>query len=81
MRPASCKKCMTVVDLDIVPAKESEHGAQARGGENFRAYDQRDFMCPRCGALIEREINGEVVESKGADPRAVKVFVTASDDE
>lgn len=68
----SCKKCMAVVDTDNAPFSETKYGP----GAGLPAYVQRDVTCPKCGGLLERQIDGKVV-TNGPDPR-VKVEAKGS---
>jgi hypothetical protein len=70
---ATCPGCLTVVDLHASKARKLKFPARAgRVG-----FVQTDVMCPRCGGLVSRKIDGKTVRAKGEDPRSKIAAVEA----
>lgn len=73
----TCPVCKAVVDLAVLTSHESEHGPRA----GLVGYSQADTLCPNCGALVERRIDGTLVQANGPDPRAEIAAVVLPDAE
>lgn len=61
----SCKACRNVIDLDNAPVTHAKFPPT----DGRKSYVQDDVMCPQCGGLVLRKIDGEVVRADEPDPR------------
>lgn len=65
----TCPACFQVIDVLALPSIAIQ--APARRG--LPGYDQVDRMCPACGALVSRTIDGEAIAGDYVDRRREKL--------
>lgn len=65
MELRSCPVCRRLVDLETTPVKKQKLPPV----DGRKGYVQEDIMCPSCGSLVSRGIDGVEVTADGGDPR------------
>lgn len=64
----TCPKCYASFDLDSLPVSEMI----TRQTATIPSGKQCDILCPRCGTLLSRTINGVSIDKDHKDERAEK---------
>lgn len=68
----TCPACFQVIEVLALPPIAIQ--APARRG--LPGYDQVDRICPACGALVSRTIDGEAITANYVDRRREKLAPT-----